>query len=41
MLRFRQAERFFQIHVAFERKADAATRTTALRILDSLAVKQT
>ena len=39
MLRFRQAGRFFQIHIAFGKRAGGATRATALRILDSLQVR--
>lgn len=35
MIRFREAGRFFQIHVAFGRRVGAATRGTALRVLDS------
>jgi hypothetical protein len=35
MLRFRESNRFFQIHIAFGHRAGAATRATALRILDS------
>lgn len=41
MLRFHEAGRYFQIHVAFGRMASAATRATTLRILDSLTVKRT
>jgi hypothetical protein len=39
MLRFRQAGRFFQIHVAFGKRASPATRAIALRILDGLQVR--
>jgi len=35
MLRFRESGRFFQIHIAFGTRASTATRTAALRILDS------
>ena len=35
LLRFRQAGRFFQIHVAFGKRASTATRATALRVLDT------
>jgi hypothetical protein len=38
MIRFREAGRFFQVHIAFGRRATAATRATALRVLDSLDV---
>lgn len=40
MVRFRQAGRYFQIHVAFGRKAGPAIRTTTLRVLDSLTVRR-
>jgi hypothetical protein len=39
MIRFREAGRFFQVHVAFGRRASAATRTTALHVLDGLEVR--
>jgi len=35
LLRFREAGRYFQIQVAFGRRAGAARRATVLRILDS------
>ena len=35
MLRFRDAGRFFQIHVALGSHASSSTRTTVLRIVDS------
>jgi hypothetical protein len=35
MVRFRDAGRFFQVHVAFGPRAGAAVRATALRVLDS------
>ena len=35
LLRFRDAGRYFQIHVAFGRRAGAATRAAVIRILDS------
>jgi hypothetical protein len=38
MIRFREAGRFFQIHVAFGRRAGPAIRATALRILDTFRV---
>ena len=41
MLRFRQAGRFFQIHVALGRRASTATRVTVLRVLDSFRSKPT
>jgi hypothetical protein len=41
MLRFRQAGRFFQIHVALGRRASRATRITVLRILDTFSAKPT
>ncbi len=40
MLRFRQAGRFFQIHVVLGKRASGATRATVLRILDSFAAKR-
>jgi hypothetical protein len=40
MLRFRQAGRFFQIHVAFGSRATATTRRLVLRVLDSLRVEK-
>ncbi len=40
VLRFRQAGRFFQIHVAFGSRASPTTRATVLRILDSLRVRR-
>lgn len=39
MLRFREAHRFFQIHIAFGKRANAETRSTVLRILDSFHAK--
>ena len=38
MLRFRQSGRFFQVHVAFGRRASTAMRAIVLRILDSIEV---
>ena len=38
MLRFREQARFLEVHVAFGRRATAATRWTVLRVLDSLRV---
>jgi hypothetical protein len=40
VLLFRQVGRFFQIHVAFGRRASRTTRATVLRILDSLSVRR-
>jgi len=40
MARFRDAGRLFQIHIAFGRQASAATRRTALRVLDSFRVER-
>lgn len=39
MLRFRLADRYFQIHVAFGQRAGADERRAALAVLDSLSVK--
>jgi hypothetical protein len=39
LLRFRQAGRFFQIHVALGRRASRATQATALRVLDTFHAK--
>jgi hypothetical protein len=39
MIRFRQAGRFLQIHVALGTRATPATRATVLRILDSLRIR--
>ncbi|HET9462001.1 MAG TPA: hypothetical protein VFO56_08705 [Gaiellaceae bacterium] len=38
-LRFREAGRYFQIHIAFGRRAGAGVRATVLRILDSFEAK--
>jgi hypothetical protein len=35
LLRFREAGRFFQIDIAFGRRAGAGTRATVLRVLDT------
>ena len=35
LLRFREAGRFFQIHIVLGTRANGATRATVLRILDS------
>ena len=40
MLRFRQAGRFFQIHVVLGRRATGATRATVLSILDTFSAKR-
>ena len=40
MLRFRQAGRFFQLHVAFGRRASRATRATVVHILDTFSAKR-
>lgn len=39
MVRFRQAGRFFQIHVVLGRRASRATRATVLRILDGFTAR--
>jgi hypothetical protein len=39
-IRFRDEGRFFQVHVAFGRRAGAAVRATALRVLDSFRVER-
>lgn len=39
MLRFRQAGRFFQIHVVLGKRASTARRAAVLRILDSFSAK--
>ena len=39
LLRFRQAGRYFQIHIALGRRASKATRATVLRIVDSFHAK--
>jgi len=39
MIRFRQAGRFLQVHVALGVRATPATRATVLRILDSLRIR--
>jgi len=39
MLRFRDAGRAFQIHIAFGRRANAATRAIIIRILDTFSAK--
>jgi hypothetical protein len=39
MLRFRDGGRAFQVHVAFGKRADAASRAIVLRILDSFRAK--
>ncbi|HEU5212253.1 MAG TPA: hypothetical protein VFU10_05745 [Gaiellaceae bacterium] len=41
MLRFRQAGRFFQIHVVLGKRASTAQRAAVLRILDSFSAKPT
>lgn len=41
MLRFRQAGRFFQIHVVLGRHASNARRAAVLRLLDSFSAKST
>lgn len=41
MVRFRQAGRFFQIHVALGRRASKATRATVLQVLDTFSAKPT
>ena len=38
VVHFRQAGRYFQIHVVLGRRASAATRRSVLRVLDSIAV---
>jgi hypothetical protein len=40
MLRFRAAGRAVQIHIAFGTRANAATRATTLKIMDSLIFEQ-
>jgi hypothetical protein len=40
MTSFKEAGRLFQIHIAFGQRASAATRRTALRVLDSFEVKR-
>ncbi len=40
MLRFRAAGRYFQVHVLLGPRASDRTRTLALRVLDSLVVRQ-
>ena len=39
MVRFRQAGRFFQIHIVLGTRASAARRAAVLRILDSFTAK--
>jgi hypothetical protein len=39
LVRFRQAERYFQIHIAFGARATPAIRRTALEVLDSFSAK--
>jgi len=39
LIRFRQAGRFLQVHVALGTRATPATRATVLRILDSLRIR--
>ena len=41
VIRFRQSSRFFQVDVAFGRRAGAGTRRTVLRILDSFTTRPT
>ena len=41
MVRFRQAGRFFQIHIVLGTRASAARRAGVLRILDSFTAKPT
>ncbi|HLX32062.1 MAG TPA: hypothetical protein VKR79_04760 [Gaiellaceae bacterium] len=40
LLRFREAGRYFQVHVLLGRRAGETTRALALRVLDSLAVRR-
>lgn len=40
LLRFRAAGRYFQVHVLLGRRASGRTRRLALRVLDSLVVRQ-
>jgi hypothetical protein len=41
MMRFRQAGRFFQIHVVLGKRASKVRRATVLRILDTFRAKPT